>query len=230
MKPETKIAKVIHNMRPIDPITGKALSIRYPESAWSIVRMGYVSGESVKSLSVKYSIPLQAIYKRIRRENWMMIRSTTAIEIQKNITKSTEELLTEAGLPKAERIKRLVEGVTQPIKTIYEKVPGSRSDKDPEEPQTLITTEPDYALRLSYLKEIHALTGDYAPKKQDITSNNKELKQPIYNQFNVTELKAMIINRLNNTPPEIQKPYQNDILAECQAVNALAENRETNND
>jgi hypothetical protein len=127
-------------------------------------------------LSGKYGVAVQTIRNRSVKEKWKRLKPQAKERIETRVQESCEDILVRLGLPKEKRMAILVEGATEPTKLIFEGPPEEK-DKDGNvlPTQKICTPVPDYRTRLDYVKEIHALTGDYAPRRVDATSKGKRI-------------------------------------------------------
>ena len=66
---------------------------------WNRIKADYISGhDSLRKLSVKYSVPFSTIRRRCEREKWAEQRKATRIEIQQSVVKKTAETAADNAL------------------------------------------------------------------------------------------------------------------------------------
>ena len=66
---------------------------------WNTIKADYISGtDSLRKLSVKYSVPFSTIRRRCEREKWAEHRKATRIEIQQSVVKKTAETAADNAL------------------------------------------------------------------------------------------------------------------------------------
>jgi len=173
-------------------------NVAYSAKIWASIKTIYEShGESLKKVQAMCkkmhgnAPSMSRIEKKAIKECWKRGKHKAKIEIKTQ--EALEDLFVRLGLPREERVRVLINGVTEPTKLIFEGPP----DEEGKPTQKICTPVPDYDVRLRYLKEIHDLLGERAPKKMDHTSKGKQISgsQPALATMTIEDLNGMIAER-----------------------------------